>query len=262
MNYNDLAFEKGLPAARDAERYVLGSVMTGHPLGNIASVLDPGDFSLEKHRRIFAAMVQLEQEGMSVNRVTVAYELENRGQLESVDGLTYLASLDADMPEIVNLDDYVSIIRDKATLRRAVVVQQKSIQECLAATDSTPDILARAEAALAALSTETTTVSFRRPLEVIERAGGIHTLIHPDHTRGIPTPWPMLNRFLTGGGFAPGQMIVIGARPSIGKTALACQIADHAASRGVGVAFFTLEMQTARSSPASLRRARKLTVWR
>jgi replicative DNA helicase len=242
MNYNDLAFEKGLPAAPDAERYVLGSVMTWHPLGNVAAVLDPGDFSLEKHRRIFAAMLQLEQEGMSVNRVTVAYELENRGQLESVDGLTYLASLDADMPEIVNLDDYVSIIRDKATLRKAIMAHQKSIQECLAATDSTPDILARAEAALAALSTETRTVSFRRPLEVIERAGGIHALIHPGHTLGIPTPWPVLNRFLTGGGFTAGQMIVIGARPSIGKTALACQIADHAASRGVAVAFFTLEM--------------------
>ncbi|HEY6343626.1 MAG TPA: replicative DNA helicase [Bryobacteraceae bacterium] len=243
MNQSDLLFQKGLPSNPEAERYVLATVMLGHqPLENITAVLAPEDFSLEKHRKIFAAMMQLETEGMRVDRVTVAQELQNRGQLESVDGMTYLAYLTQDMPEIVNLDAYVSIIRDKATLRRAILAHHKAIQECLAATDPTPDILARAEATLAGLAAETRQASFRSPVDVVNRAGGIEAFLRPDKRRGIETPWSLLNRMLTGGGFTPGQMVVIGARPSIGKTALACQIADHAATHGTGVAFFTLEM--------------------
>jgi replicative DNA helicase len=239
---HDLAFEKGLPSAPEAERYILAAAMLGQPLGNITAVLEPADFSLEKHRRIFAAMIQLEAEGMRVDRITLAYELENRGQLQSVDGLSYLVSLDEGMPQIVNLDGYVSIVRDKAVLRRAIFAHQKAITECLAAADPTPEILARAEASIAALSVQTRQASFRTPSEVLERAGGIEAFLYPDKGRGVETPWSLLNRMLVGGGFLPGQMNVIGARPSMGKTALACQIADHAATHGTGVAFFTLEM--------------------
>ena len=239
---HDLAFEKGLPSAPEAERYVLAAAMLGQPLANITAVLDPADFSIEKHRRIFAAMLQLEAEGMCVDRIALAYELRNRDQLESVDGLSYLASLDEGMPQIVNLDGYCSIVRDKAVLRRAIMVHQKAITECLAPTDPTPEILARAEASIAALSVQTRQASFRMPAEVVERAGGVEAFLNPDKRRGVETPWSLLNKMLVGGGFRPGLMIVIGARPSIGKTALACQISDYAATHGTGVGFFTLEM--------------------
>jgi replicative DNA helicase len=235
-------FEKNLPAAPEAEKLVLGSVLVGHPIENITGVLQAADFTLEKHRRIFAAMVHLEASGSKVDRVTLAHEIRRRGQLESVDGMSYLASLDEGMPLLANIDAYVSIVRDKAVLRQAIMASQAAIDECLTAADPTPEILARAERTIAALSTETRSASFRTPMEVINRAGGITAFLNPDHRKGVETPWPLLNRMLAGRGFGPGQMVVIGARPSMGKTALACQIADGAATNGTGVAFFTLEM--------------------
>jgi replicative DNA helicase len=239
----DLLFEKGLPGNLDAERFVLGSiVLRDAAYLQVAPVLQPDDFSLEKHRRIYARMGDLSERGVRIDRVTLANELDNQGQLESVDGLSYLVSLDDGLPEIANLDAYVNIVRDKSTLRKAIFAHQKGIQECLAAVDSTPEILDRAERSIAALATETRAVSFRTPMDVINRAGGITAFLHPDGRRGIETPWPSLNRMLVGRGLMSGQMVVIGARPSMGKTALACQIADFAATHGTGVAFFTLEM--------------------
>ncbi len=241
VTVTDLIFEKGLPAAVDAERLVLGSIMIGRPVANVAAALSVDDFSLEKHRRIFTAMLALDEAGGKVDRVTVAYELQRRGQLESVDGLTYLVSLDEGLPQIVNLDQYVAIVHEKAILRRAIFSYQQAINECILEERPTPEILDRSERAIAALATGTRTANLRAPFDVIQAAGGIEAIVYPKRG-GVETPWPTLNRMLSGHGFRPGQMIVIGARPSMGKTALGCQIADHAASRETGVAFFTLEM--------------------
>src|SRR5947209_7464003 len=108
-NVDEQLFEKSLPAAPEAEKFMLGSVLLGHPIQNITAALRPGDFSLEKHRRIFAAMVHLESSGAHVDRVTLAQELSRRGQIESVDGHAYLVSLDEGLPSIANLDAYITL---------------------------------------------------------------------------------------------------------------------------------------------------------
>src|SRR6185437_8243407 len=91
----DLAFEKGLPANPDAERYVLGSVLLDDSVYlQVAGMLEPDDFSLEKHRRIFGRMKDLYDRSEHIDRVTLADELMRQGQLESVDGLSYIISLD------------------------------------------------------------------------------------------------------------------------------------------------------------------------
>jgi len=242
MTTQNLLVEKGLPSAVEFEKLILGALLNGHSPGNVLGALGADDFSLEKHRRIFDAMVHLDKSGTAIGRAMVAHELQRRGHLDSVDGVTYVSSLDEGLPEIVSLDNYVSIVRDKALLRRAVLEMDATIQECLLAADPTPEILERAERALASLSSEQRSMTFRTPKEVLDRVGGLNAIVNPDRSGCVRTPWSLLNRLLIGGGLLPGQMIVIGARPSIGKTALACQIADSAASNGVGVAFFTLEM--------------------
>src|SRR5438270_7415831 len=111
MTVADLTFEKGLPANLDAERFVLGSILLDDTYYlQVAGAVDPGDFSLEKHRRIFARMKDLYGRAVRIDRVTLAEELMKQGQLESVDGLAYLVSLDDGLPEVSNLDHYVRIV--------------------------------------------------------------------------------------------------------------------------------------------------------
>jgi replicative DNA helicase len=110
--------ERGLPANADAERFVLGSILLNNDRYlDASSVLAPEDFALEKHRRIFSRTKDLDDRGENIDRVTVAEELSRQGQLESVDGLSYLISLDDRLPEIANLDSYVRIVKEKSLLR-------------------------------------------------------------------------------------------------------------------------------------------------
>src|SRR5215470_15314734 len=115
----DAIFEKGLPANVDAERFVLGSILVADDMFlQVAGVIEPEDFSLEKHRRIFLRMLDLHDRGDRIDRVTLANELMKHGQLESVDGLSYLVSLDDGLPQVTNLESYVRIVKSKALLRQ------------------------------------------------------------------------------------------------------------------------------------------------
>ena len=116
MATTDLAYAKGLPANLDAERYVLGSIMLNDTVYlQVAGAVEPEDFSVEKHRRIFARMTDLYDRGEKIDRITLTNELMKHGQLESVDGMSYLLSLDEGLPEIVeDLESYIRIVRDKS----------------------------------------------------------------------------------------------------------------------------------------------------
>ncbi len=238
----DLLFEKGLPANVDAERFVLGSAMLSEErLLDVVGVLDNDDYSLEKHRRIDARMRDLLSRGSPVDRVTLAHELKAQGQLDSVDGLSYLISLDEGLPTIVNLDAYISIVKDTSRLRKAIFRAKRFINDCVLSRDQPSEILSRAERILVDLG-ETDHVTLRTPLEVVTRAGGITAVMDPKRQTGVPSPFEGLNQLLVSAGFSAGSMNCIGARPGIGKSALACQLADHAATQGIGTVLFTLEM--------------------
>ena len=125
MSAHSVALDKGLPSNLDAERFVLGSILLNDSLFiQAAGDLQPDDFSLEKHRRIFSRMAELHERGERVDRVTVANELLRYNELESCDGLSYLVSLDDGLPQILNLDGYIRIVRDKASLRRIIFASQ------------------------------------------------------------------------------------------------------------------------------------------
>src|SRR6266436_9199096 len=165
----DIALEKGLPVNLDAERYVLGAILMDDALYiQVAGSLESDDFSLEKHRRIFLRMGELYERSERIDRVTVANELMKQNQLESVDGISYLVSLDEGLPTLSNLDSYVRIVKDKATLRKLIFSAQKVIDRCLIGEEEPDEILAGAEESLLKLGEARAGQRIETPKEIIE----------------------------------------------------------------------------------------------
>jgi replicative DNA helicase len=248
MAAHDLTFEKGLPASLDAERFVLGSILLNDVFYlQVAGSLEPEDFSLEKHRRIFARMKDLYDRGERIDRVTLADELMKQNQLESVDGLAYLVSLDDGIPEVANLDSYIRIVRDKSTLRKLIFSAQKVIDRCLIGEEEPDQILASAEETLLKLGESRTRDELTSPASVIEQfPGGVSAFLDPSQrVRGLSTGFAKFDEMT--GGLNGGELVILAARPSMGKTALALNIAQHVATHPQmrkPVAVFSLEMSS------------------
>ncbi len=228
----DIALEKGLPQNLDAERFVLGAILMDDALYiQVAGALEAADFTLEKHRRIFLRMGELYERGERIDRVTVANELMKQNQLESVDGVSYLVSLDDGLPVLSNLESYVRIVKDKSVLRRIIFTSQALIDRCLLAEDEPDQILASAEESLLKLGDSRNSDSLISPRQVIEEfEGGLNTFLDPSkRIKGLSTGFLKLDEKT--GGLHEGELIILAARPSMGKTALALNIAQHVAMR-------------------------------
>lgn len=237
----DIALEQGLPANVEAERLILGAILMDGTHYSIATgALDADDFSLEKHRRIFQRMAELYARGERIERVTLAEELRKHSQLELVGGLTYICSLDEGLPQVVNIDSYTRIITEKATLRRIVFACRDLIDRCCLAQEAPAELLSDGEVILRKLGVG------------LERTGNLATAheiiseldmnaLGKAQQGGVKTPYGGLNRNIAG--LMPGELIVLGARPSAGKSAMAMEMALHAAAHGQRTAVFSLEMR-------------------
>ena len=244
MSSAGLALEKGLPCNLDAERFVLGSILLDDSqFIQVAGSLEGEDFSLEKHRRIFRRMADLSERAERIDRVTVANELLRYNELESCDGLSYLVSLDDGLPRIFNLDSYVRIVKDKSILRRIIFTSQHLMNRCLVGEENPEDILAGAEESLLKLGDSRGKNGLASPAQVIEEyQGGLNAFLDPSkRIKGISTGYTKLDEMT--GGLHAGELVILAARPSMGKTALALNIAQHVATRlNETVAVFSLEM--------------------
>ena len=166
--------EKGLPSNVDAERFVLGSILLDDTLYVAAAgALEANDFSLEKHRRIFARMGDLHKAAKTIDRVTMANELMKFGQLEACDGLSYLVHLDDGLPQIPNIDSYIRIVRDKATLRSIIFATQHLQGRALSGEEEPEQILAGAGATFLSLAERGTESTLQTPGQIIDTGGGM-----------------------------------------------------------------------------------------
>jgi replicative DNA helicase len=236
--------DKGLPTNLEAERFVLGSIlMDDTAYIQCAGVLEPDDFSLEKHRRIFVRMGNLHERGEKIDRVTLANELLRHGELESCDGIGYLVSLDDGLPQIYNLESYFRIVKDKSLLRRIIFTSQNLINRAMIGEEEPDTILESAEETLLKLGESRVKAGLSSPRQVIERyEGGVNAFLDPSQrVKGISTGFTKFDEMT--GGLHPGELVILAARPSMGKTALALNMAYHVASRlDKTVAVFSLEM--------------------
>src|ERR1700756_478623 len=160
--------ERGLPANLDAERFVLGSILLDDSYFiQTAGALEPDDFSIEKHRRIFVRMGELHERGEKIDRVTLANELLRHGELESCDGIGYVVSLDDGLPQIYNLDSYFRIVKDKSLLRRIIFTSQNLMNRAMVGQEEPDEILAGAEETLLKLGESRVKAGLSSPREVI-----------------------------------------------------------------------------------------------
>ena len=246
MAARDLSLDQALPDNLDAERFVLGAIMSNDTAFlQVAGTLSPDDFNLEKHKRIFLRMGELHERGERIDRVTLANELMKQGQLQSVDGLSYLVSLDDGLPQLHNLESYVTIVKEKSLLRRIISLSQDTINRCLTYDEDAKQILGAVEDAFMKLGDVQSKNSLASPAQIItEYEGGINAFL--DTSKRIKGTSTGLLKFdeLTGG-LREGELFILAARPAMGKTALALNIAQHVAENPKNpkaVAVFSLEM--------------------
>ncbi|HTZ33969.1 MAG TPA: replicative DNA helicase [Methylomirabilota bacterium] len=240
----DSTLERPLPSNLDAERSILGAILLDNSVLNTAiESLKADDFFLPQHRQVFNQMIALGEAQHAIDLVTLTEELHRRGELESSGGAPYLASLVDGVPRVSNVEHYARIVKEKALLRNLIHATHNIQQKAFDAEEGADMILDGAESSIFALAEdrvkaglvpikEIVAQSFDR-LEKIFREGKSIT--------GIPTGYGELDKLLSG--LQPSELIILAARPSQGKTALALNLAENIALRaGLPVAVFSLEM--------------------
>jgi len=232
------------PQNLDAEQCVLGSILIEDgALVKVIEILKPDDFYKESHSVIYSTMVDLFDRNEPQDLITVHNDLARRGRLESAGGAIYLAELTETVPVASNVDYYARIVRDKAVLRKLIKKSSEIATMCYEEAGDIDDILESAESAIFELSQSKITQAFN-PLKDVLKAS-IHRVEElyekKELITGIPSGFSELDKLTAG--FQPSDLIIIAGRPSMGKTAFALNIAQHAAvEHDVPTAIFSLEM--------------------
>jgi replicative DNA helicase len=240
----NLTLDAGLPANLDAEKTILGAILLDNAAhAEAAQVIKAEDFSLDSHRRIFLRMSELVDSGRAVDIVTLANELSRYKEVESVGGVAYLASLTEGLPRRPVIEDYIRIVKDKSMLRRLMGICSAAIARAADQSEDAIGVLDSTESQLLEVSQAGLTQGLQ-PLDLIVRDsfGSIDNLYKQSRdVTGLATGFTDLDRMTSG--LQKGELIIIAARPSMGKTALAINIAQNSAVRhGAIVAIFSLEM--------------------
>jgi len=230
------------PQSIESEQSVLGSILIAgsDALDQIEGSISDADFYHHDHREIFCAMRRLSNSNTPIDVITVAEELEGAGSLERIGGLPYLGSLAQNTPSAANIASYSKTVKKRALLRGLLTLVERIRADCYAPGVEVDEIINRADAGMVQLldAGNDEPVTLYDALadtvaDIDERATG-------SRQSGLQTGIACLDSLT--GGLEPGQLIIIAARPSVGKTAAALNIADHVSSHGGSVAFFSLEM--------------------
>jgi len=255
----DLTLDSGLPANVDAEKTILGAILLDNAAhAEAAEKLESDDFSLDSHRRIFLRMSELMDAQHAVDIVTLANELTRYKEVDVVGGVAYLASLTEGLPRRPVIEEYIRIVKDKSLLRKLMAICSMAIARAANQGESALDVLGAAESQLMEVTEKGLTHGFQSLHQIVEHSfGSIDNLYKQSReVTGLATSFTEFDRMTSG--LQKGELIIIAARPSMGKTALAINIAQNAAIKsGAKVAVFSLEM----SKESLLRRMLATQAW-
>jgi replicative DNA helicase len=240
----DLLAQRLPPQNLEAETSVLGAVLLeNEALNRVLEILKQDDFYREAHRRIFAAILHLYEHSEPVDLITLSEVLKSRGDLEDVGGVEYLNSLVNGVPTAANISYYAKIIKEKAILRKLINRATEIVSQSYSNSGDVDEFIDQAERTIFEISEDRVRPSFypikeliKASFKTIERLYEKRQLI-----TGVPTGFQRLDELTSG--LQPSDLIIIAGRPSMGKTAFALNIAQHASVRATTpAAIFSLEM--------------------
>jgi replicative DNA helicase len=240
----DQLLDRMPPQSLEAEQAVLGAVLRENDaLSKALETLEVNNFYRQSHRVIFSAMCELFEQGEPIDLLTLQERLRLKEDLETAGGVTYLAKLIDMTPTAGHVRHHAKIVREKAILRGLIHAATEIVSQSYEDTIEVEELLDRAEKSIFSISEQKITPSFTDIYSVIkESLKDIESLFErKQYVTGVPTGFTEFDEKTAG--LQRGDLIIIAGRPSTGKTALALNIAQHAAGvKGIGVAVFSLEM--------------------
>jgi replicative DNA helicase len=238
------AFSERVPPQNlEAEQSVLGAMLIDRDaVVTVSNLLGPEDFYADKHQQLYTAVIAIFNRGEPVDLITVQDELRKRGHLDEVGGLTYLTTLINMVPSTANVQQYAMIVERKATLRRLQTVARKIVDECYS-TEDMDATLVDAEKSIFSVTQRRSAKGYIHIKDALVTAYGHLEFLYSSKgtTTGVTSGFRDLDQMTSG--FQPSDMVVVAARPSVGKTAFTLNVARNAAVLGgAKVMFFSLEM--------------------
>lgn len=223
----EVSLDKPLPQNPEAERSVLGSILIdNHAYYRVVEAIETGDFFKDAHRLIFQAMTHLIEQSRPIDILTLKEELSQRGALEQIGGSAYVSSLVDGIPDIGNVERYARIVKEKSTLRRLIVMGNKVMRAALDAPGESGEILSEAERTIYQIAEGSIEGGFvsidsitRKNMTAIEALNGTHGMV-----TGLPTGYERFDEMTSG--FQNSDLIILAARPSMGKTSFMMNIAE------------------------------------
>ncbi|PYR93691.1 MAG: replicative DNA helicase [Acidobacteria bacterium] len=235
--------ERTLPHNLEAEKSVLGAVLIHNDaFNNAAELIDARDFFRDAHRRIFDKMVVLSERGDAIDLVTLKEELQRAGELDEVGGPAYIASLADGVPRSANIEHYARIVKEKATLRNLIHSANRILSEAYQAEEDADLILDGAEKAIFEIAEGRISAGFTPLRDLVQSSFATIEKLQEQRNAitGVPSGFQDLDALTAG--FQPSDMIILAARPAMGKTSFVLNVAQNAAKKGKTVGIFSLEM--------------------
>jgi replicative DNA helicase len=236
--------QQGRPESVQAEVTILGAMLLESlAILDATQKLKVDDFSLDSHRKIYGSMLHLQEIGHALDLITVSEELRKRKEIEAVGGLAYLASLTEGLPRNLSVENYVSIVKDKSLLRQLMEVCDAGLTQAADQSQGAIQVLNDVEQRLMEISDAAISGSFSDIKTIVASSFGTIDGLYEQgrEITGLKTHYGEFDRMTSG--LQDSELIIIAARPSMGKTALAINIAQNSAVKdGKVVAVFSLEM--------------------